>query len=733
MYVTWGGTIRTRLGNIVVGTTTAVTVCPERLWIYETLDATPNVWAVGSFKNGSVYELRAAAMAPAAGAWTLVTALRGCNLSRWPHEGHVRRGKLYIKAFPADGDDAEKLGAIVLDGSGGTLATRPWGALGPSVAAALTPPGNLVISAATNANPVEFTTAASHGYATGKILTLSGATGSWTPVNSTFTITVTAVNKFTIPVNSTGFGALAGSPIVGWQTSAHAVAVGYGWLYSYTWVLQSGHETNRAPLQTNPDLAPSASGAFSNKIPTLVVVGNSDTTRYPFLNIYRTTDGGGTFYLLKKVANTGGSIIFNDTNLASGSAGATLLDPLPDTSINQQQIAPSENSNSPPPTVTPPQVTGTDTIKRCTKISEYAGRLFYGIDEYLYFSAQEELRGGVPEEAFPSGIASPNFFRFDKAVIYPEPTPNGLLVVIRNATLRISGTTKASFNPRPFLAGVGGAFGQRRGSTGVGDSVAWITQDYRLAVVNGDNYAILSGPLGRQIKVLADAGADLQPVFWTQGDKEWLILSAHNVADPTQSRQLIYDLRYARELKKDFWFPPWSIKSVVCAAGQKAATDTENMCFFGLWNGVNFQLCKLDEAATLASDPTPGDPTTLVGFTASFTPALHSVPYGDHVNQRRGANMSTTWASYTIERTNFTGSSEPLVEGFLDDLLTDPVNLGLGDPPPGRDQSKGYTTLVYNNIWKNCKRGTVRVTTSADKVVYEFHQVGWNWLPESGV
>lgn len=733
MYVTWGGTLRTRLGTSVAGDITAVTVCPERTWVYETLDATPYVWLVGSFKNGSVYELRAQPTSPTPGPWAVVTALRGCNLSRWPHEGHVRRGKLYIKAFPADGDDAEKLGSVILNGAGGTLLTQPWGAIGPQTAAALTPPGNLAITAATNANPVEFTTTSAHSYSTGKVLTLSGFTGSWVSANGTFTITVTAANKFTIPVNSTGFGALAGSPVIGWAVSAHAVTVGFNWIYSYTWVLQSGHETNRAPLQTNPDLAPSASGAFLNKIPTLVVVGNSNTTLYPYVNIYRTTDGGGTFYLIKKVTNTGGAITFSDTFLASGSGGATNQDPLPDTQINQQQIAPSEQSNSPPPTVAPPQVTGTDTIKRCTKIVEYAGRLFYGIDEYLFFSAQEELHSGVPEEAFPSGIASPNFFRFDKAIIYPEPTPNGLLIIIRNATLRMAGTTKASFNPRPFLAGVGGAFGQRRGSTGVGDSVAWITQDYRLSVVNGDNYAILSGPLGRQLKVLADAGADFQPVFWTQGDKEWLILAAHNLVTPSASRQLVYDLRYSRELKQDFWHPPWSMASVVLAVGQQAPTDTENKCFVGLWDGSRFQMAKLDEAGTLASDPVPAAPATTAGFAASFTPALHSVPYGDHVNQRRGPGMSSTWASYTIERTNFTGSSEPLVEGFLDDILTTPVNLGVGDPPPGRDQSKGYTTLIYNNIWKNCKRGTVRVTTPADKIVYEFHQVGWNWLPESGV
>lgn len=70
------------------------------------------------------------------------------------------------------------------------------------------------ISAATNANPVEFTTSVNHGLTTGTTHTIAGATGSWTPVNGAFIITVTAANKFTIAVNSTTFGALTGTVTV---------------------------------------------------------------------------------------------------------------------------------------------------------------------------------------------------------------------------------------------------------------------------------------------------------------------------------------------------------------------------------------------------------------------------------------------------------------------------------------------------------------------------------------
>jgi hypothetical protein len=71
---------------------------------------------------------------------------------------------------------------------------------------------SVAITAATNANPVELT-AAAHGLATGAHVTISGATGNWTAINGSWTVTVTGGGTFTIPVDSTSFGALAGAPV----------------------------------------------------------------------------------------------------------------------------------------------------------------------------------------------------------------------------------------------------------------------------------------------------------------------------------------------------------------------------------------------------------------------------------------------------------------------------------------------------------------------------------------
>lgn len=71
---------------------------------------------------------------------------------------------------------------------------------------------SISISAASNANPVSFTSTA-HGMSTDTRpqVIVSGGTGSWAAVNGTFTATPTGANTWTIPVDSTAFGAVTGT------------------------------------------------------------------------------------------------------------------------------------------------------------------------------------------------------------------------------------------------------------------------------------------------------------------------------------------------------------------------------------------------------------------------------------------------------------------------------------------------------------------------------------------
>jgi len=94
------------------------------------------------------------------------------------------------------------------DGSGNVLYMCKARSIQPTVS-------RLSISAATNANPVVFTSTG-HGFSTLQLplVTISGGTGNWTAVNGTFTATIIDANTFSIPVNSTSLGALAGTVVL---------------------------------------------------------------------------------------------------------------------------------------------------------------------------------------------------------------------------------------------------------------------------------------------------------------------------------------------------------------------------------------------------------------------------------------------------------------------------------------------------------------------------------------
>lgn len=73
----------------------------------------------------------------------------------------------------------------------------------------------ITIASATNANPVVFTVSGGHGFNTNSlpIVTISGGTGNWTAVNGTATATILSSTTFSIPINSTSLGALAGTVV----------------------------------------------------------------------------------------------------------------------------------------------------------------------------------------------------------------------------------------------------------------------------------------------------------------------------------------------------------------------------------------------------------------------------------------------------------------------------------------------------------------------------------------
>ena len=132
------------------------------------------------------------------------------------------------------------------------------------VAPVLTAVAPLSVSAASTASPTELTTTTNHGLSTGAIVRIIGATGNWTPINGAFTIAVTAVDKFTIPVDATAFGALTGTVTVGGEKGMRA----------------GSYSVRIAPGRT-------ATGGYNNASPradVTIVDGGSISIRYPAMD-----------------------------------------------------------------------------------------------------------------------------------------------------------------------------------------------------------------------------------------------------------------------------------------------------------------------------------------------------------------------------------------------------------------------------------------------------------------
>lgn len=691
-YTTWGGTLKKRppikaFGPILRRDTGAqMAMYAARLWIYRTLDPIPFVYVVGSFYNTTTtaFELWWAEISynnvsdvtdwikAENYSYNLGSPLLIQNLSQYPHEALIKRGKLFVKSFPSvqtQVTSADTPGAVlpnyILDGTGGNITVHRWGALGPTTATALTNPA-------------------------------------------------------------------------GWSAAANAITVRLGWIYTYTWVKESGQETNHAPLETNPDKSPSATGPFTNKIPAMTGEAPFNNAEFPFINMYRTTDGGGTFFFLKQIPNntTDGTFSFSDTYQESGAGGGVFSDPLADANLDTQQVSPTTQSNSPPPTVTPPLVTGVDPPQRCTRMVEHSGRIWFGIQDYLFYSALEELNAGVPEESFPSGVALPNFFRVPSHIAHLISTPSGLLVTLQTGqTLRINGTAKATFNPQPFLGGIGGNGSHRDAATEAREYAAWLTQDYRVAIAQGESYAVISNPLGAHFRVESEANADLQFVFWTQDDKEWLIIGALNAADTTASHWHIYDFQWAERVKSDFWYPEWDIKCTAITSGQSSVTATDNKLFAAMWDGTKMQLGILDHqfAGTIADlNPTTQAQDDTYGI--DFTLALQQVPAGDHVNERIRPDASWPAKNLAYERTVFgtAGEADAAASVYYDDFFTTPVSLKPPSPPPRRAQSIGYKTVIHNDVLRVCKHIAVRLTWPDGAWQVEVHQLYVGWQPGAG-
>ncbi len=724
-YITYGGKLAKRPGIISVADTNLLALRVDRLWIYETIDNPPLVYLVASVYNSATlrWELRWRRLDDTSQtAWQTVTSTRDVNLSTRAHEAVVARGKLFVKGFPSTAS-TEKLGTIIFDASGGNVNIRLWGLLGP------TTPARIVgvvprLAAELSADATSCTVNSASGLPAApfnlqieyELVRVTNVVGTTLTITRGYQHTYAELHR-----NNTVCAWL------NWTASSHRVTIQFGWQYSYAYKSITNHISNRAPVETNIDALPSTTGPFFDLIPQLTVQGHADTTNIPSIVIYRTADGGGTFYTLKTITNTGaGAITVSDTDL---STDAGLLDPQPDSVITKEDPGPTLNSNSPPTTVNAPEVVGTDVPDPSSPIAYYAGRIWYGIGNTLHYSGDEEISVGVPEEAFPTGLKG-NTFRLQYPIANIKATTDALYVTTLQGTYEITGTNKETFNPRLVLNNVGAPIGHPRAMTEFGDVIAWLTHDYRIAMLSGNNFRVISDPLFTDIVDAVNAGAEIQVVYWADLDKEYVLVAAHRRDNITQSRQWVYDLKKSTKMATDFWFVPWSLATICLASGRMLETAPQRRLLVVTWDGTNCALSRLDATARTATDDIYGAADSAIDF--SITTSLFRVPSGNHVNTLRKPGLYPVLYGFKIDRLLFTADQDPQVYCFKDDIWTDPIRLDIKQTAPARiPNPKGYKTMEYN-FNGVCHRMGLKISKINSKDLFEAENLILLWQPDGG-
>lgn len=726
MAVTRGGKLIKRPGVVEVAATSPPGLNwsskrIDRLWIYLTQESPQKLYFLASMYDqasgtwGMYYNRPAVSTG-----WVALVGIRSVDSSRFPHEVVFSRGLAFIKSFPLP-TSPDKYGTSVFDGSGASPSLKPWGLPGPTVPAAVY---GFIGTLANDVTPTATTITVSN------LVSNMGAVPPPTPfyiqVNfESMKVTSTASHPtWTVQRAQRGTSASSHSSKTifihqEFPDSANLVDVQLGWSYAYAYKSSTGQVSNRSAAQLDPTQMPSNTGPFVDYIPKIVVQGHPDVSNVPTIQIYRTTDSGGVYFFLRSVPNTGSGNIIVQDNPGSN--------PTFDEALDQGNIAPSLVSNSPPPTVLAPKVMGQDVPDRSTRIAIFQGRLWYAVGNVLFFSSQEELVEGIPEECWPSGLRG-NYYRLNQTITNVIETTEALYVFTNNETYRLSGSNRETFNLSLVFTNLGMPEGQTRAAVSFDDTVAFLTHDYRIAMIRQNKVDSISDPIYTDLVDAARNGATFELLYWADMEKRYLVVCAHRPDDPTQSRQWVFDFNLSEETRQFFWFTPWSIPSVSAAVGRISESASQNRLIFVTGTGQSYALTRLDPTWRTGTDFTPSGEQPIPFY---FDTSLFLIPPGNHVNALRRPGLTPVVYAVTLERTLFPGDEDPDVFYYKDDFWTTPIAGVLMEPPARRGLSKSYKTIVVP-IHEVAYRFGVRISKPANSQLFELQSLVISWNPEGG-
>lgn len=183
----------------------------------------------------------------------------------------------------------------------------------------------------------------------------------------------------------------------------------------------TAHISATSPESQDIFLAASSNIAVSS-------TGSSDS-QVDKIDIYRTKQGGGIYYLLDTVSNpVGGS-----------SATWSYIDSLNDSLLNTEKIVTTVPINSPPPS-------------GATRLAFYQGRIWMASGSNLYFDAGGDCINGASHESFPPANVFP-YLSDIKALV---PTSQGLLVLTADSiNVILGGPQTLTYYSQTLMQGIG--------------------------------------------------------------------------------------------------------------------------------------------------------------------------------------------------------------------------------------------------------------------------------------
>ena len=761
--IDFGGALTNRGGTRLLSNGSISGGQIQRMWAYETMEASPRTYILASVKVSSVWTMYYNAVdSGVLSGWTQMAALGDLRSSTRPHEVVVVRGKAYIKGYPS-GAGSDKLGLYQFYATGGTPVVTYWGLLGPTKPAQLYGTG-LLLTTAINESQTSFVV-------TGTALTCNGASIGFpaTPfvVQCDFeqmNVTGIAGTTWTVTRGYNGTQSdshLAQTALIyrGWSASGHNVSTQIGWRYSYCWKNLAGHYSNRAPLTTNLEQMPSSSGPFQQLIPNFLIPDvPTDTANYPSVLVLRTTDGGGTFYPLTEVDNPGTAFNFYDKYFPTGAAlsptviydgpiynrsisGSAFVDPVEDEFLIGDQVGPGLDTNSPLPTVTTPKVVGVDAPEPSTSPVYHMGRVWLGVNNILFYTSLEELPYGIPEEACDTS-SNGNFFRFQDNISQIFSMGDRLLIfTVTGRVLELTGVSKETFTITPRLEGVGMPLGHPHAICRAGDKLFCLSRDYHIYMIDQSSERIISHPLKAEIMDAVTAGREIQLSYYTDNDKNWLVVSANDRTTPTNSRQWVCDLwktqrlsrNYSENLERtsqripeytyDFWNAPWTINSVAQVVGRYTRANNAQRLYFAVYSGTTSQLVYYDP--TYLFDDTAAASGNKYYFAAITS--LMLTPPGNLVNTLREPAVHPAAYCLTLARNQTPNDRDPDMSFYVDDTWTHPTPV-----PRLRDQytfdSRGFR-IVKGMINRTGKYFALALRQNKLTYAIKYHNLSLTFQP----